>query len=377
MMRAKTMEEMTPRNPNNGPGLYVHIPFCAHKCAYCNFASGTFSSLDPDRYVEAVTTELGSQSPSVPYATVFVGGGTPSYLEDETLHKLCEAIRHAAPDAIEWTVENNPNSLTASKIALMREAGVTRLSLGIQSLNPDELKFLERVHSVDEAHRAMDLAAAAFPDSWSADLIYGMPNQTDMSWEQTLDGVLTHNPPHVSAYELTYESETPLGQQLKRGELNVPPDEILLHRQEMVESKLNKAGLQRYEISNYARPGAECRHNDFIWQGGDFDAVGNGAHGRRGHQRWRHTHAPGDYVKAIEAGDSPIRETDEDTSESERLMTTLLLGLRRREGVALPKGVALPESLKDFVNIENNQIRCTPEGWNVLVRVVVDLMSEL
>lgn len=362
-----------------GAGLYVHIPFCVHKCAYCDFASGVFEGLAPPRYLGALEAELASL-PSPEINTVFVGGGTPSLLDPEDLRRLLRAVSAVAPRAEEWTVEANPNSLTRDKALILRDAGVTRLSLGVQSLDPDELTFLERQHDVTTAHNAMNLAEEIFPGNWSADLIFGIPNQTDSSWRQTLEGVLDHAPRHVSTYELTWEPTTPLGQRLKRGELHEEPDDTILGRMAACQNILGGAGLHRYEVSNWSRDNeSRCLHNDLIWLGGDYFAIGNGAHGRSGDRRWRNTASPHDYVERLESGRSLVAEEDEDATDADRLATRLLLGLRRRNGITISRASELWPDLAarwgQWIRQDGDRLVCTAIGWNLLDRLIVELLK--
>jgi oxygen-independent coproporphyrinogen-3 oxidase len=378
-------------NVTDPVGLYVHIPFCQHKCAYCNFASGEFPKISTKRYLQAIKLEMQRdvyfQQNREAVKTIFIGGGTPSLLTLEELGFFLEIFSSFNLAFEEWTMEVNPASISFEKLFLMKEKGVTRISVGIQSLQNEELKFLERRHNSSRALKVLDWIRMLFPNSWSADLIYGLPEQDLTSWEQTLEIMMENYPKHLSLYELSYEAGTPLERGFKKGKLKKHSDEMLLEFQKVAEKKI-QPHLQRYEISNYSVSGRECRHHLNIWRGGDFFAFGCGAHGRRGNRRYRNLTSPGAYMERIFSGKSVRIEEEEDLTVFDQLTTALLLALRLKEGIS-------DESLKKITHRTNNELwpvfpehwhqllfrekglRCKNRGWNVCNTLISELLEEV
>ncbi len=255
---------------------YIHIPFCAHKCGYCDFASLAGSDHLADRYLAALERELElTLGEPQPVDTIFVGGGTPTRLDPPQLSRLMAVIRRwfdLTPDG-EWTVEANPGTLDEAKVEILAAAGVNRISLGAQSFQPNLLKTLERNHAPDEVARAVDLVRHRFPH-WSLDLIFGVPGSTLRDCETDLDTALALGPSHLSCYGLVYEKGTNLWKQWQAGQV-VPVDEdVEREMYEAVIDRLEGAGLNMYEISNYARPGEESRHNLVYWANEAYFGVG-------------------------------------------------------------------------------------------------------
>lgn len=368
-------------------GLYLHIPFCIHKCGYCNFASGNFSQLSQESYVDALLKEIDQRKELKEHQikTIFIGGGTPSFLENKTLKKLLDGLQSYAQHLTEWTIENNPGSLDEEKIFLYQKSGVTRLSMGVQSFDQDELNFLERQHNPKDAFRSLELLEQYYPGQWNADLIYGLPEQKESSWQNSLERILEFQPKHISLYELTYENETSLGQQLKRGELILPEDEKILALQEWAIERLKQCDLQRYEVSNFAQLGFECQHNLKIWQGMNFLGCGNGAHSRFNWRLSRNTSSPAEYINCLNNGKNPLIEEKIDRTVAEKLSTILILGLRCKEGVSTKSlklicdktapelWVELPPHLKKMLIFKEKGLYCRPEYWNVLDQIVIEL----
>jgi len=370
-------------------GLYLHVPFCVHKCGYCNFASGEFTSLSQESYVDALLSELNSREElkNNKVHTIFIGGGTPSYLETKILRKLLKGVKAFSRHAVEWTVENNPGSLTKEKIFLYQEYGVNRLSLGVQSFDEKELKFLERQHNVVEAHNAIELVQQYYESKWNVDLIYALPEQTETSWLKSINDILQYDPSHLSLYELTYETQTALGQLHKKGKIKSLGDEAILRLQQSAIDMLSESQLKRYEISNYAKTNKECQHNLNIWKAMEFIGCGNGAHGRYDWTFHRNVSSPSEYIKKINKNKNAIVEKTTDNSASQQLMTLLVLGLRSIEGVSTKKikkitGFSekelwpeLPNYLKKKLIFKEKSIVCHAEGWNVLDQIVIELTN--
>ena len=308
-------------------GVYVHIPFCRHRCHYCAFATWTDRHHLKDRYLAACRRQVAEAAPGLaPVTSVFVGGGTPTLVDPGALLAVLEPIP-LAPGA-EVTIECNPDDLTEERAVLYREGGVTRLSIGVQSMVPAVLAALGREHNPANVRVAADAARRAGL-SFNIDLVYGAKGETLDQWSETLDAVLALEPHHVSAYALTVEAGTPLAADPSRH----PDDDTQADEYQMATQRLAAAGYGWYEISNWAKPGHECRHNDLYWTGGEYLAVGCAAHGHiDGRRYWNHR-TPERYLAAVEAGISP-ESGSERLDDSERRAEGLQLAIRTRHGVA-------------------------------------------
>ncbi len=312
-------------------GVYVHIPFCRFRCDYCAFATYT----DRDRlmvpYVAACIAELerATAEEGMPAATsVFVGGGTPSRLPADLLVELLAAVPRA--DGAEVTVECNPEDVDGERLTTYRSGGVTRLSLGVQSTVPHVLVGLGRRHGGGQALEAAALVAGAGFDSWSMDLIIGGAGETDADWEQSLTDVLSlpAPPPHLSAYALTVEPGTPLAARPDRH----PDDDVQASRYEVTDRLLTEAGYGWEEISNWARPGHRCRHNQLYWARGDYRGIGSAAHSHRDGRRWWNVRTPDRFI-ALMADGSPVTAGEEVLTDTQRRFEELALALRTPAGV--------------------------------------------
>jgi oxygen-independent coproporphyrinogen-3 oxidase len=323
-------------------GVYIHIPFCAKRCDYCAFATWTDRHHLQDRYIAACRTEVAAAD-LPPATSVFVGGGTPSLIDPSLLTALISDVR-LAPGA-EVTVECNPDNVTLPLMTAYRDAGVNRISLGVQSTVPHVLESLGREHDRAAVARAAAAIAAAGFTTFNADLIYGAAGESMGDWETTLRDVmaLAPSPPHVSAYGLTVEAGTPLAAQPARH----PDDDDQASKYLLADQMLTDAGLANYEISNWARPGHECRHNALYWDQGDYRGIGCAAHSHAEGRRWWNHRTPDRYIETIESGaiaESGAEELDAETREIEALQ----LSLRTRRGV--PVG-ALDEDDPDLVGL--------------------------
>jgi oxygen-independent coproporphyrinogen-3 oxidase len=319
-------------------GVYVHIPFCAARCDYCDFATWTDRGHLVDAYVAACITDLRRRA-LAPVDTVFFGGGTPSLLPADQLTAILDAIPRVA--GAEVTVECNPDSVDVDKLRAYADAGVNRVSFGVQSLRPHVLVALGRTHDPDNVARAVDAAARAGIARLNLDLIYGTPGETVDDWAATLDGALALGPGHVSAYGLTVEAGTPMGKAVAAGERAAPDDDDQALKYELADERLGAAGLDWYEVSNWARPGDECRHNLVYWRGGDYTAIGCAAHGYTAGRRWWNVRTPERYVDAIERGRSP-QAGDETLDPQARAAEATMLALRTARGIKLPLPAADP-----------------------------------
>lgn len=286
-------------------GVYVHVPFCVVRCDYCDFATWSDRSHLIDDYVDACVADLGRHAAvGLPAATsVFLGGGTPSLLLPEHVARLLDAIDRA-PGA-EVTVECNPDSVGAESLRRYHAAGVTRLSIGVQSTQPHVLAGLGRTHRPDHVANAVALARDAGFDNLGVDLIYGTAGESLDDWRRTLDDALALGVDHVSAYALTVEAGTPLARRIAEGDVPAPDDDDQAEKYLVADEVLSGAGLGWYEVSNWARPGRSCAHNLLYWEQGDYVAVGCAAHGHQAGRRWWNVRTPERYVERIRAGASP------------------------------------------------------------------------
>ena len=317
-----------------GTPLYVHLPFCAAKCHYCDFFSVPAEGQDRASMVAAILAEAERFAPSRP-ETVYFGGGTPSLLEREELERLLDGLDRITAfrgSASEVTAECNPESLDREKARALLDLGVTRLSIGIQSLRDEVLELFGRVHSADDGLRAYRDARAAGAGDVNVDLIYAVPGQTRADWDRDLDRILELEPDHVSAYNLTFEEETPFKRWLEEGRLSRSSEDVELDLFWTTREKTAARGFEAYEISNFARAGRRCRHNVNYWRNGPYLGIGPSAVSKIGITRAGNLKGTGVYARRIaESGNA--RAWDETPSASRRLAETWWLGLRLREGL--------------------------------------------
>jgi len=320
-------------------GVYVHVPFCARRCDYCDFATWTDRHHLMAAYAAACVTDLRRRydsQPVPPATSVFFGGGTPSLLPAELLVAILDAIRRTA-DA-EVTVECNPDTVTPEFLAAYRAGGVNRLSFGVQSMAPHVLAALGRTHDPAGVERAVAAARHAGFENFNVDLIYGAAGETMADWRASLDAVLALDPPHVSAYALTVEPGTPLARRIEAGGLDAPDDDDQAEKYLAADAALAGAGRPWYEISNWARPGHECRHNLLYWAQGEYLGVGCAAHGHTpAGRRWWNVRTPDRYIAAVESGAS-AEGGHEVLGGEDREREAAMLALRTRRGV--PAGPA-------------------------------------
>jgi putative oxygen-independent coproporphyrinogen III oxidase len=329
-------------------GLYVHVPFCATRCGYCDFNTYTSDELGPganrSEYAGTAIAELrlaaevlGPDRPAV--QTVFVGGGTPTLLPAHDLVALLDAVRELFPVApdVEVTTEANPESVTPESLAVLRAGGFTRISLGMQSAAEHVLAVLDRRHTPGRAVQAAHEARAAGFDHVNLDLIYGAPGETDADWVASLDAVLASPVDHVSAYALIVEEGTRLARRISRGELPMTDDDVLADRYVQADATLRKAGFGWYEVSNWATgDAARCRHNELYWANANWWGVGPGAHSHVGGLRWWNVKHPAAYADRLAAGLSPAQDA-ELLDDADRALETIMLGLRLRDGLPLDR----------------------------------------
>ena len=378
-----------------GFGVYVHWPFCAAKCPYCDFNSHVrHSPVDQARYAAAFGAEvkaMAKRAPKKRVTSIFLGGGTPSLMEPATVGAILESIASAwTVDAdAEISMEANPSSVEAERFRGYRAAGVNRVSLGVQALNDRDLKFLGRLHNVEEALRAIGLARDTFP-RLSFDLIYARPGQTPDDWAAELERAMAFASDHLSLYQLTIEPDTMFEKLYRAGKLEIPDEETGAALFAVTQAVCEAHGMPAYEISNHAVPGGECRHNLVYWRYGEYAGIGPGAHGRLVFDGRRHALAtarePEKWLSRVESWGDGV-DTDDILTEEEAGDEMLLMGLRLTEGIDLRRyreiaGRALdPVRLADLVahgmveSIGPNRVRATREGAFVLDAVVADLAA--
>ncbi|MBN9644229.1 radical SAM family heme chaperone HemW [Corynebacterium mendelii] len=330
-------------------GVYVHVPFCASRCGYCDFNTYTPRELDgktgPEAYLEALEKELAmaaaqladSSTPG-PAGTVFVGGGTPSLLGGRGLARIYRAIDRTigiAPGA-EVTTESNPESTDPGFFAAIREAGYNRVSLGMQSASAGVLEVLGRRHTPGRAVAAAGEAARAGFSHINLDMIYGTPTETDADVEATLDAVLSAGVDHVSAYSLIVEDGTAFARKVAKGILPAPDDDVLAHRYQLIDTALSGAGMQWYEVSNWAAPGGMCRHNMGYWCGANWWGAGPGAHSHIDGRRFFNVKHPFRYHAMLTGGQSAV-DGGETLSTADRHTEEIMLGLRLRQGIDISR----------------------------------------
>jgi oxygen-independent coproporphyrinogen-3 oxidase len=373
----------------------VHWPFCLSKCPYCDFNSHVrHAAIDESRYVAAFAAEIATTAQRVPGRTVssvFFGGGTPSLMQPATVAAILEAIaKHwtLAPDA-EISLEANPTSVEATRFRGYRAAGVNRVSLGVQALNNGELKSLGRLHTAEEALAAVAIARGIF-ERYSFDLIYARPDQTPEMWTAELKQAIGEAAEHLSLYQLTIEAETPFWALHKAGKLITPNDDRARELYDITQDVCAAAGLPAYEVSNHARPGAECRHNLVYWRGREYAGIGPGAHGRLDIDGARYATAtekrPETWLTQVETVGHGL-VTDDKLLPEERADELLLMGLRLTEGIdpkryetiaGRPIDAERVAALQAHGFVEttpDGRLRVTPPGFPVLDAVVADLAA--
>ena len=313
--------------------LYIHIPFCLQICPYCSFYKDIAGPGKADPLVDAVVREAGLFGRNCAPRTVFIGGGTPTALSVSQLERLLAGLReHLDFSGVEeFTMEMNPATVTARKAELLRGHGVNRVSMGVQSWDPDLLKVLGRVHDAEQVRNSFAILRKAGFDNLNLDLIYGVPGQTLTQWEDSLHKTTGLQPDHISAYCLTYEEDTEYFDRLQRGEFRENTEQDAAFFERGVEL-LSAAGYEQYEISNYAKPGRECGHNLAYWEGADYLGLGPSAWSTVGERRWQNVPDTAAYVRAVQAGVRPIRDEEAlppETREAEKIA----FGLRMNAGI--------------------------------------------
>jgi oxygen-independent coproporphyrinogen-3 oxidase len=330
------MDPINPMNPKNPkPSLYIHIPFCLSKCGYCDFYSSTSISALPG-FLDALFKEMEMVRPRFQgFDTVYIGGGTPSLLRPEQLERILTGVKENfdLTSNAEITIETNPADLNRPYLESMRQIGINRINIGVQSFDEKVLDFLGRRHSVKQAALAIEASRKAGFHNVGLDLIYGVPAQDMGSWLDTLKQAVVFSPEHLSCYQLTLESKTPLGRRYQTGEFSIPGEELQYEFFMKTSEFLEEAGYIHYEVSNFAR-GTEyaSRHNQKYWDHSPYLGLGPAAHSFQGHQRWWNHRSLDQYLASIKAGNLPVEETETLTIDQLQL-EALYLGLRTKKGI--------------------------------------------
>jgi oxygen-independent coproporphyrinogen-3 oxidase len=350
--------------------VYVHVPFCARRCSYCDFAIAVRSRVPSDEFVTAIDRELSVRSlgePPGPVDTIYLGGGTPSRLGPDGIRRLLDVVARRfppTPDA-EVTIEANPDDVTADAVAAWRAAGVNRVSLGVQSFDDRALAWMHRTHDSARAEAAASLLADGGLDNWSLDLIFALPDELGRDWSADIDRAVALAPPHISLYGLTVESHTPIARWRDRG-MNVEGTEDVYETEYVhADAALRAAGFDHYEVSNFGRPGHGARHNRGYWSGASYVGLGPAAHGYDGRvRRWNEREYTA-WLARVNAGADPVAGSEGLTPEN-RVAEEVYLGLRTTDGLPL----ATPELLvvrpwvdAGWASLRDHVLRLTPCGW--------------
>jgi len=368
--------------------LYLHVPFCARRCSYCDFSIAVRKRVPAGEYVVAIESESsalverGVVASGDVLDTLYLGGGTPSLLPPDALAALLTSLLDAFPstpslDAVEVTLEANPEDVTLEHATAWRRAGVNRVSLGAQSFDDRVLRWMHRSHDAARIGDAVGMLRRAGIDNVSLDLIFALPVELGRDWARDLDHALALEPSHLSLYGLTVEQRTPLARWISRGAATAPDDERYAAEYLQAHVRLRTCGYRFYEVSNAARDGWRSRHNAAYWSGRPYLGCGPAAHSFDGRARRWNLAAWEAYRRAVAAGRSPI-ESEEALSDDQRELERVYLSLRTAEGLHLTAPYRLLPSLTVWVNrgwveIRNERLVCTPEGWLRLDALVSDL----
>ncbi|KAA9268841.1 coproporphyrinogen III oxidase [Corynebacterium amycolatum] len=376
-------------------GVYLHVPFCATRCGYCDFNTYTPGQLGSGAtqgdYLDAIVAELEMAVVKHPELargadTVFVGGGTPSMLGASGLRRLLDGVRNSfgLADDAEVTTESNPESTSPEFFEGLAEAGFTRVSLGMQSAVPHVLATLDRTHTPGRSAAAVAEARAAGFEHINLDVIYGTPGESMADLDTTLEAVLATEVDHVSAYSLIVEPGTAMARKVRRGELPMPDDDDLADRYERIDAALSQVGFSWYEVSNWAKPGGQCRHNMLYWRDGNWWGAGPGAHSHLDGTRFYNVKHPARYAATISGGELPIKDSEGLTAE-DRHTEKIMLGLRLAEGIdanllgedELDKARRQAEAgMVEFVSVDGGQrIQLTNRGRLLADAIIVDILS--
>lgn len=363
--------------------VYLHVPFCARKCSYCDFAIAVRRAVPSDAYVAAVLQEwsLWQTEPawdvSPEIHTIYFGGGTPSRITPAAIGQLLERItadRSVLGDA-EITLEANPDDVTLAAASAWRAAGVNRVSLGVQSFDPDVLRWMHRTHTSDQVPRAVETLRCAGIADLSVDLIFGLPAELERDWQDDLDRAFALGPEHLSLYGLTAEPHTPLGRWTVRGEVGVGDEASYAAEYMLAHQRLTSSGYEHYEVSNAARPGHRARHNSAYWRRAPFIGLGPAAHSGLGSERRWNVREWAAYERVVTSGKSPM-EGRELLDQAAVILEEVYLGLRTSEGLAgewIAPALSGEWERNGWATRASDRVRLTPEGWLRLDALVASM----
>ncbi len=374
-------------------GLYIHIPFCKQKCYYCDFPS--YSGMEDywEAYIDALVSELiikaeEYQNPNI--SSIFIGGGTPSLIPAVYISRILNIVYSyykVSPDC-ESTIEANPGTLSDEKLRIYKKLGLNRLSIGLQAFQDNLLKELGRIHTCEDFLFSVELAQKHGFENINADIIFGVPNQTFIQWQDTINRILLLNLTHISCYSLLIEDSTVFGQMKKKGIIKEAEDELDREMYHYAVDNLNAAGLYQYEISNFAKPHLECRHNMNYWRRGEYLGVGAGAHSHYNKRRYSNISDVRAYIKGVERRNQILSEDSYLTKKAE-LEESIFLGLRLNEGINFAKlskefGIDLEEKnkkkleqliLQELVERDCSVVKLTKKGMDLADAIIVELIE--
>jgi len=360
---------------NKNPGIYIHVPFCLQKCDYCDFLSFKVNEQAQNAYVNSLLHEIQTASTNHDISTIYIGGGTPTALPSHLLCKILDAVVGSfslAPNA-EITIEANPGTLACEYLTALKSHGVTRLSMGLQTTKPHLLRAVGRIHSMADFLENFQAARKVGFDNINIDLMFALPGQTLQDWKETLEEIISLSPEHISAYSLTPAENTPLWDALENGNIQLPSDEIDREMYHVAKKLLLKAGHIHYELSNFAKPGYESRHNVNCWRRVPYRGFGLGAHSFDGARRWHNTENMEEYLGQT-CGKIPQLPVD-CLTEADHLSETMILGLRLTQGIPqnhIPpifQNEVTAQIEKGLLALEDDHIRLTPRGMDLANQV--------
>lgn len=373
-------------------GIYIHIPFCVKKCRYCDFNSYKIDIEKKKRYIKALEKEIEIYSKmdnKRKIDTIFLGGGTPSILKPDEIESIFEKLNSSfdiSEDA-EITMECNPGTLDEEKLNAMKKSGVNRLSIGLQAVQNDILEYIGRIHTFEEFEKTYNLVRKCGFDNVNIDLMYNLPNQREKEWMETLEKVVSLNPEHISAYSLILEEGTELCDMYERGEFTLSGDDTDIKMYRYTIDYLKKNGYMQYEISNYAKPGKECRHNIIYWKCDNYIGLGAGASGYIGNRRYSNIPEVDEYNETVEAGKLPVL-SEEVLTDEEKFEELVFMGLRMNEGVLYEdfekiSGIDIRKYRKEIIErlkkdnlieCDENRIKLTQSGREISNKVFLDII---
>ncbi len=368
---------------NNKTGIYIHIPFCKSKCKYCDFVSFANSQEYMEEYTNRLCEEIENKSINEPVDSIFIGGGTPTSLKWEMLEKIClKVLKKGLKDGFEFTVEVNPDTVDFNYLKKMREIGINRISFGLQSCHNDTLKFLGRSHSYEVFERVYKEAREVGFDNINIDIMYNLPNQDIENFKYTLEKIIALEPEHISAYSLIIEEGTPFHSMLEEGSFISPDEELYVEFNELCASSLAKAGYKKYEVSNYAKDGYECKHNIIYWELDDYYGFGLNAHSKIGNLRYANTEILDEYLKGFN------NVIEEALSLEEQEEEFIFLGLRMTKGIDKEeygekfkrgfdekyKGKVSKLCEEGFLRDEDGRVYATSEGFHILNHIIEKIL---